>query len=232
MVELGIAKKGLRCSRCGSDDVVLVRRYSGEALCSRCLKKSLLTRMKRSVSKHGLLRRDDRILYIRTLLPYDGVLWDLFSEMESPFPVILEVMRLEVGHPLDLWGEVLNLSRNTSSGDVKVVLPAILDDLASLFLRFVFTGSPDLLLLGGRVFIAMREIRNLISPFIELPIEELWSLIDRRSGFHREISQFVSKDPYLRMVWRLEVDIPGMRFNLLRSLEREEFLKSIGIVFR
>ncbi|MDK2383338.1 MAG: hypothetical protein QI199_00835, partial [Candidatus Korarchaeota archaeon] len=83
-----------------------------------------------------------------------------------------------------------------------------------------------LLVLKGRVFLALREVFGHVSPFVEIPVEELLALAESREmGPDFE-------NIYLKLVRKLEEENPGMRFNVLRVSEREDFLRSIGIVFR
>ncbi len=224
-------KKELRCSRCGSKEVILVRKYSGEALCRNCLRNSLLSRMRRSVSKYGLLTRRDRLLYIRTGLPYDSVLWELFQEMESEFPVTVESTYVDVETSEGLWNSLYETVEESHKGK-KLVIPLVLDDVVALFLKFIFQGSPSIFIAKGRVFLAMREIDRTIIPFVGIPIEEAWALLTNKIDNVEDILDYISKNRYLSMILKLEEAIPGARFNFLRSLERIDLLKSIGIVFR
>ncbi len=217
-------KNALRCSRCGSSNVLIVRRYSGEALCRRCLRDSLLSRIKRTISRYKLLKRDDNIIFIRSGLKRDDLLWDLFSEIESEFPVSIREERLPPHE--DLWEAVLAFLKEGEEDKGKVVLPLLLDDVVGLLLRFIFTGSPSLLVLKGKVFLALREVLGHVSPFVEIPAEELLAL-----GELEEMKPDF-ENIYLKLVRKLEEENPGMRFNVLRVSEREDFLRSIGIVFR
>mgnify|MGYP000433296909 CR=1 FL=1 len=217
-------KKGIVCSRCGSEDAVVIRKYSGEALCHSCLRKSLLARMRRAVSRYGLLKRDDSIIFVRTGLPRDPVLWDLFYEMEREFPVTIDQVVLNVADVGELWSSLPDLSREVESERGKVVIPLLLDDVVALFLRFIFTGVPDILMLRGKLYLVLREVKEFISPFVEVPLDELLAL----SGKERA----PPVNPYLRIVEELEKAHPGMRFNIMRMLDRVDLLRSIGIVFR
>ncbi len=217
-------KNALRCSRCGSSGVLIVRRYSGEALCRRCLRDSLLSRIRRAISRYKLLRRDDNIVFLRSGLKRDDLLWDLFSEIESGFPVSIREERLPPY--ADLWEAILAFLKEREASDGKVVLPLLLDDAVGLLLRFIFTGSPSLLVLKGKVFLALREVLGYVSPFVEVPAEELLALAES-GGLKPDFENI-----YLRLVRKLEEENPGMRFNVLRVSEREDFLRSIGIVFR
>ncbi len=224
-------KKEFKCTRCGSREVILVRRYSGEALCYNCLRNSLLSRMRRSVSKYNLLTRKDELLYVRTKLPYDNILWELFQEMESEFPVRIETTYANVEISEDLWNYLYEIAED-SAEERKVIIPLILDDVVALFLKFIFRGSPNILIVKGRLFLAMREVDKVITPFVEIPIEEAWALLTNKINNMKDILNYVSKNRYLSMVLKIEDVIPGARFNFLRSLERVDLLKSIGIIFR
>lgn len=212
-----------RCSRCGAPEVLLVRRYSGEALCGVCLRKSLLTRMRRFVSKNNLLSRDDRILLLRTGLPYDEELYSLFFEMESEFPVQINSAKLNLRSREEIPAVLREIAERFSLRREKVILPLLLDDAVSLILRSIFTGSPDFLIIMGRLHLTLGRIENLIAPFIEIPLEEVLALRKRDGG------AYASNDPYSRMVEELERESPGVRFNLLRLTERADFLRAMGI---
>jgi len=213
--------KNMICSRCGSPDVVLIRRYSGEILCRKCLRDSLLNRMKRTVSKYCLLSREDEILFLRTKLPYTGALFDLFMEMESKFPVKISSMDLDFKSRDEIIDLLREVSTNLISSKEKVVLPLILDDAISLLLRSIFTGSPDFLIISGRLHLLLNELSNFVAPFIEIPIEEL-SVLCR-------CPRYEVRDPYMRMVEELEEESPGIRFNILRFMERADFLRAMGL---
>lgn len=220
-------KNDLRCSRCGSREVVIVRRYSGEVLCRKCLKESLLSRIRRSISKYGLLVRDDEIIFLNTGTDRDEILWILLSEVESEFPTSITEKRINSS---DLWNGIIeHLKRNPIQGR-KVVVPLILDDVVGLLLRFIFTGSPRLLVIRGRILLALEVIYNYVSPFVEIPVEELFAL--KEGSIDEELASFRSPNPYLKLVEDLERENPGMRFNILRMIERDDMLRSMGIVFR
>jgi len=213
--------KNMTCSRCGSPNVIFIRRYSGELLCENCLRDSLLSRMRRTVSKYGLLSREDSILFLRTKLPYAGILFDLFIEMESKFPVKISSIDLDFKSRDEIVDLLREASRNLISSREKVVLPLILDDAVSLLLRSIFTGSPDFLIISGRLYFLLNELSNFVAPFIEIPVEEL-SVLCGGSGYE-------VRDPYMRMVEELEEESPGIRFNILRFMERADFLRAMGL---
>ncbi len=192
--------------------------------------------MERTVSKYNLLKRDDSIIYINTNSPYNKVLRDMFLEMESNFPVNIQELscrEITERETKFRWEWLSDVARFSMGHDNKVVVPIILDDVIALFLRFIFSGSPEILFLHGRLFLATRAISKVVSPFIELPIDEVSSLAFAVGNLASEQNQevFHSDDPYLKMVWELEQENPGMRFSFLRSIHRADLLESIGIIF-
>lgn len=217
-------KNLIRCSRCRAPEAVLVRRYSGEVLCRKCLRASLLARMKRFVSKNNLLSRDDHILVLRTELPYDEELSSLFFEMESEFPVKIDSVKLSFYSREDIPEMLREVVEMFSFRGEKVILPLVLDDAVSLLIRFIFTGSPEFLVISGRLHLVLSRIENFVAPFIEIPLEEILTLCGSKCG---EVG--TPNDPYLRMVEEFERDSPGIRFSLLKLTHRADFLRAIGI---
>jgi cytoplasmic tRNA 2-thiolation protein 1 len=49
------------CSRCGIKPSYYTRRYSGESLCADCFRESTVEKVRRTISKFGMLRRGERI---------------------------------------------------------------------------------------------------------------------------------------------------------------------------
>gem|GEM_PF-6897404 len=42
-------------------------------------------------------------------------------------------------------------------------------------------------------------------------------------------SRYEVRDPYMRMVEEFEEESPGIRFNILRFMERADFLRAMGL---
>ncbi len=150
--------------------------------------------------------------------------------MESEFPVKIDSIYTDMELPDELWNSLYGMAREILEGK-KLVLPLILDDVVALFLRFIFRGSPSILIIRGRVFLAMREISTMITPFVEIPIEEAWALSKGKVN-DMDILGYISGNNFLNMAFKLEKVNPGARFHFLRSLERLDLLRSIGIIFR
>jgi cytoplasmic tRNA 2-thiolation protein 1 len=49
------------CSKCGERPSYYTRRYSGESLCAPCFKESTVEKVRRTISKHGMLRRGEKV---------------------------------------------------------------------------------------------------------------------------------------------------------------------------
>ena len=221
----------LVCGKCGSEPAILIRRYSGEVLGKDCLRRSLLDRMRRVVGKFGILSRVDSVTLLRTDVPQDEILADLFVELEKPFDVRIEEVHRPVSDSSSLWDEIVDLIKKERFRN-KLVVPLTLDDAVALFLRAIFTGSPHLLLVRGVVFLGLSRV-NAVSPFTYLPLEEVLALIHPESEEDRRgiLRRYVGENPYLRMLEELELSYPGTRFNIVNSLERDDLAASMGIVF-
>ncbi len=49
------------CSRCGERPPYYTRRYSGESLCAPCFQETTVEKVRRTISKYGMLRRGERV---------------------------------------------------------------------------------------------------------------------------------------------------------------------------
>ena len=49
------------CSRCGEKPSYYTRRYSGESLCADCFSETTVEKVRRTISKYGMLRRGERV---------------------------------------------------------------------------------------------------------------------------------------------------------------------------
>src|SRR5580700_7287079 len=49
------------CSRCRENPSYYTRRYSGESLCSSCFKETTVEKVRRTISKYGMLRRGQKV---------------------------------------------------------------------------------------------------------------------------------------------------------------------------
>ncbi|HVC26586.1 MAG TPA: TIGR00269 family protein [Nitrososphaerales archaeon] len=49
------------CSRCGERPSFYTRRYSGESLCASCFQETTVEKVRRTISKYGMLRRGERV---------------------------------------------------------------------------------------------------------------------------------------------------------------------------
>jgi len=194
------------CTMCREREAVYTRRYSGESLCDQCLRKSIINKVRKTIGKLKLLERDDRIAFISLGRDLDGPAFQILEAIERGFPdVSLEMVRPEFSMG---YADIPHAVRRYSGK--KMVLPLFLDDLVAMFLRYCDTGSPDLLLKRGRLFVAGEEIENAVSPYVEvisLEVGVAWGVK-------------IPEDPYLRLAWELEEDTPGALYNIYHSYER------------
>jgi len=194
------------CTMCKEREAVYTRRYSGESLCDQCLRKSIINKVRKTIGKLKLLERDDRIAFIPLGRDLDGPAFQILETIERGFPdVSLEMVKPEFSMG---YADIPHGVRRYSGK--KIVLPLFLDDLVAMFLRYCDTGSPDLLLKRGRLFVAGEEIENAVSPYVEvisLEVGVAWGVK-------------VPEDPYLRLAWELEEDTPGALYNIYHSYER------------
>ncbi len=200
----------MKCPRCGRDEELYLRRYSGEVLCRVCLKKSILNKIRRTVGKHDLLERSCSLAYLKLHRPYDDLALDIFLDMERRFPeVSVDIIDLpDVGmenisvHLQDLIDYAL------SSGYDRVVIPAFLEDAVMLFVRYIYTGSPELMFIDGVGYVMCRRTDPpIVSPFIEVMSEELTYLV----GADEKLT------PMMKFVRELERDTPGALYNMYHS---------------
>ena len=199
---------------------MLFRRYSGERLCSRCLRDSLLLKMRRAISGGRLLSERDRMA---VLLTGDGAhnrAAELFLELESEFPMV-EVTTISPGDlgspglssPGDRWGRLADLvkrARLRSSGR-KLVVPLLAEDLISLFLLLLM-GRPLGLVVDGVLRLGPPPgVPAAVVPTYPLLRTEVLALSgeEDRAG-----------DPLLRFIDDLESASPGAKYNLLSSIDR------------
>lgn len=75
-----------RCVVCGDASPVYYRRYSGEWLCERCFKLSVIERVKRTISRYELLSYDDRIAVAVSGGKDSLSLLEILQEIEKDFP--------------------------------------------------------------------------------------------------------------------------------------------------
>ena len=74
------------CSSCGKRTPIYFRRYSGVKLCSTCFKEDFIKRVRRTISRYGLFRHDDRIVVAVSGGKDSLVLLKILHEIEQDFP--------------------------------------------------------------------------------------------------------------------------------------------------
>jgi len=199
---------GKLCTMCRTREAIYTREYSGERLCEQCLRKSIIIKVRKTIGKLKLLERDDKILFVPLGRDLDEPAFQILSTIESSFPeVSLEIIKPEL--PIG-YDEIPRAVREYCRQDAKIVLPLFLDDLVAIFFRYCDTGSPDVLIKRGRLVIAGEDIKNAISPYIEV--------ISREVGVAWGVK--TAENPYLKLAWELEDDTPGALYNIYHSYER------------
>lgn len=151
------------CSVCGRRSPVYYRVESGDKLCTRCLKKSIFKKIKRTISKYEMLRPEDTIFYL--VYPVDLVFSieaaKIFLEVEERFPSKINLIvpsgveirlpgvgetleyEVEVAKGMDfktlereVVREVLSTLKPTST--IKIVRPLPAEYNALLFLEHLY----------------------------------------------------------------------------------------------
>jgi len=75
-----------KCTSCKSRDAIFMRPYSGENLCGRCFKKSIERKVQVTISKYGMLERDDS-LAVAVSGGKDSIsLLHILAKVEKKFP--------------------------------------------------------------------------------------------------------------------------------------------------
>ncbi len=200
----------MKCPRCGRDDELYLRKYSGEILCRACLKNSILNKVRRTVGRHDLLERSCSLAYLKLHRPYDDLALDIFLDMERRFP---EVSVDVIGLP-DVGMEKVSIHLRDvidyafSSGYDRIVIPAFLEDVVVLFVRYIYTGSPELIFIDGIGYVMCHRTNPpIVSPFAEVMSKELVYL----AGIDEKLT------PMMKFVRRLEKDTPGALYNMYHS---------------
>ena len=103
------------CSSCGRKTPIYFRRYSGVRLCPTCFKEDFIRRVRRTISRYGLLRYDDRILVAVSGGKDSLVLLKVLYEIEREFPRS-EVLAVLVDEGIDSYRlDGLKISREVAN---------------------------------------------------------------------------------------------------------------------
>ncbi len=215
-----------KCDRCGREAVVH-RKYSGESLCPSCLRDSLITRIRRTISKYRLLERVGKVTYLSLGWPYEKVLADMFMEIESKFQVEVTFSGCK-DSPLSLkeafkcpsgrWERLVKALRSVR-WEGKIVVPLTLDDVIALYLRSIALG-PSIMVLKGRIVLDLKEEPNVVTPFSEVPLDELLSLYTGKKNYEEDLIPIFVNNSFVLREWELERGNPGMRYSFYRAMQR------------
>ena len=74
-----------KCAKC-NEPAVYLRRYTAEQLCKRCLVKTTLERVRKTINKHQMLRETYRIAIAISGGKDSAVLFDTLLRTERNFP--------------------------------------------------------------------------------------------------------------------------------------------------
>lgn len=74
-----------QCSKCDAQAVYL-RRYTNEYLCETCLKETTIHRVRRTINKHQMFKRDDRIVVAISGGKDSAFLLDVLYNIEKNYP--------------------------------------------------------------------------------------------------------------------------------------------------
>jgi uncharacterized protein (TIGR00269 family) len=77
------------CSLCGRNDAVFGRSYSGENLCTRCFCRSVEDRVRKTISKYGMLGHKDRIMVAVSGGKDSVTLLHILAKIEKEFPDVV-----------------------------------------------------------------------------------------------------------------------------------------------
>ncbi|MEM2766682.1 MAG: hypothetical protein QXG75_06085, partial [Candidatus Caldarchaeum sp.] len=83
---LAALQQSVECNVCGEGRVVYHRVYSGEKLCRKCFVKTFVKRVRRTIARYGLLRKDDRIAVAVSGGKDSISLLHVLKKIESGFP--------------------------------------------------------------------------------------------------------------------------------------------------
>jgi len=88
------------CDSCGEAEPVYRQAYSGVRLCAGCFKESVERRVRRTISRHGLLREDDRVVVAVSGGKDSLTLLRILARIEQRFPrVRLLAVSIDEGIP-------------------------------------------------------------------------------------------------------------------------------------
>jgi len=208
------------CSRCSKRVAVLFRRYSGERLCCRCLRDSLVLKMRRVISKDRLLSERDRMAVLLTGDRAHDRAAELFLELESEFPMV-EVTTVspdELGFPTlsspgDRWIRLVGMVKRAhlENAGRKLIVPLLAEDSISLFFLFLM-GRPLGLVVDGVLRLGPPPgVPTAVVPTCTLLRTEVLALFEEEDGV---------EDPLLMLIEDLEAASPGAKYNLLSSIDR------------
>lgn len=92
------------CTSCNRRDAIYTRRYSGERLCARCFCRSIESKIRATISKHSMLRFDDRIAIGVSGGKDSMTLLRILTKLEESFPQA-ELVAITIDEGIDGYRE-------------------------------------------------------------------------------------------------------------------------------
>jgi len=186
-----------KCSVCGVKEAVFYKRDSGEVVCSRCLEKGLVKKVRRIIARNSMLKPEDNIAYI--IIPWrpytSTAALKVLEIVEDKFKTniavyvpkgIVDVEKAKRLFKMDFIEFEFHLEDNsnfksaertlmeklltTIGENYKVVLPYTMEDQAVHFLYGLFKIDLEVIAFSKPIY---EGYRSIIKPFYQVPSEEL-----------------------------------------------------------
>lgn len=87
----------MQCTRCGSERVIINRKYSGQMLCSECFIETTKKKVMRDIRKYGLIERGDRVLVGLSGGKDSVMVTDILDELRNRNIIELEAVTIDEG---------------------------------------------------------------------------------------------------------------------------------------
>ncbi|BDH80074.1 MAG TPA: TIGR00269 family protein [Methanothermobacter sp.] len=85
------------CTKCGSENVIIHRKYSGQHLCKECFIKTLQRKVLKDIKKYKLIKKDDRVLVALSGGKDSTTVLDILSILSERNIIELEAITVNEG---------------------------------------------------------------------------------------------------------------------------------------